>query len=440
MGTKRVLIVTPHFPPVNAPDMQRVRMSLPHFEEFGWTPFVLAVAPTDSENVEPLLCGAIPADVTVERVRSLPASLTRLFGVGNIALRALPYLYRAGCRLIEEHQIDLVFFSTTMFFAMPLGRLWKRKYRVPYVLDFQDPWVTDYYETHPEAQPPAKYGMARRLHAILEPWTVKEADGLLAVSSDYIDALQTRYASVKSAPAATLPFGASPSDLEVIESHPQPNRHFSKSDGQKHGVYVGVVGDVMSTALNILFEAFKLGIEWTPSLFGSSHLHFIGTDYAPAGRARKTVEPIAARVGVADRVSEDTTRAPYFEALQLLKDADFLIVVGSNDPGYTASKIYPYIMARKPLLAVVHEKSTVVKVINDTRAGSVVTFPSSPTAEDIQRLSRLAAESWRAILVALPYEPQTNWQQFERYTAREMTRQQCDLFDRVIARRERAAA
>ena len=65
---KRVLVVSPHFPPMNAPDMQRVRMSLPHFEEFGWRPYVLAAEATGSDVLEPLLLRTLPPDVRVERV------------------------------------------------------------------------------------------------------------------------------------------------------------------------------------------------------------------------------------------------------------------------------------------------------------------------------------------------------------------------------------
>ena len=47
----RVLIVSPHFPPVNAPDHQRVRMSLPYLGEFGWEGHVLTVAPEFVERM-----------------------------------------------------------------------------------------------------------------------------------------------------------------------------------------------------------------------------------------------------------------------------------------------------------------------------------------------------------------------------------------------------
>ena len=50
MTTRRLLIVSPHFPPVNTPDMQRVRMLLPFFRPNGWRVEVLAV---EAERVTP---------------------------------------------------------------------------------------------------------------------------------------------------------------------------------------------------------------------------------------------------------------------------------------------------------------------------------------------------------------------------------------------------
>src|SRR5436190_1404021 len=129
----RVLIVSPHFPPVDAADMQRVRVSLPYFREYGWEPYVLAVAPDRDDTLEPLFLETLDDTVKVERVRAIPRSITRWFGIGNVALRSLPFLYLAGSRLIKRHRIDLVYFSTTMFLAMPLGRLWRVRFGIPYV-------------------------------------------------------------------------------------------------------------------------------------------------------------------------------------------------------------------------------------------------------------------------------------------------------------------
>src|SRR5689334_19185446 len=132
---RRVLIVSPHFPPTSAPDMHRVRVSLPFFEENGWKPFVLAVKPEALEMpVDPLLAEALPSNVPVVRTAAIPARWTRRLGFSSVAFRAFAELYRHGVRIIRDQNIDLVYLSTTAFPLMVLGRLWKARLGVPYVL------------------------------------------------------------------------------------------------------------------------------------------------------------------------------------------------------------------------------------------------------------------------------------------------------------------
>ena len=423
---RRLLIVSPHFPPVNAPDMQRVRMSLPFFRESGWEPMVLAVEPEGTESLDPLLSATLPADVPIERVPSLPPGLTRPLGVGNVALRSLPWLYRAGSNLIKRRQIDLVYFSTTMFLSMPLGRVWRRRFGVPFVLDIQDPWLSDYYETHPDAAPPRKYAAAHRLHATLEPWTMKKVGGLIAVSDAYIATLRRRYPWIREDCCARIPFAASENDVAYVQKHPQKNTVFSRTPGTTHGVYIGRGGDDIAPALRILFSAVNR-IRGTESGLSEPLLHFVGTDYATDSRARKTVEPIAAEAGGPLKVFERTSRIPYFEALQVMQDADFLVLVGSDDPQYTASKVYPYLLSGKPIVAVVHEKSGLVPLLRSTGA-VVVTFGSNGSDAPIEQLSHELAQMLRRLPFTLNLSPEAA----DACSAREMTRAQCSVFDRVL--------
>src|SRR2546423_1751068 len=192
---KKVLIVSPHFPPLSTPDMHRVRMSSPFFAEFGWQPFVLAVKPDyiDRER-DSLLLESLPPTLPVKHVRAVPVSWTRKIGLSDLGLRALPYLYRAGCELIDRHKIDLVYFSTTVFTTMPLGHVWERQFGIPYVLDLQDPWTGDYYEKKAKAERPPKYRLSRHLHRRLESWTMRRVGGVIAVSESYHTSLRQRYA------------------------------------------------------------------------------------------------------------------------------------------------------------------------------------------------------------------------------------------------------
>ena len=121
---------------------------------------------------------------------------------------------------------------------------------------------------------------------------------------------------------------------------------------------------------------------------------------------------------------------PYFEALQLLKDANLVVVIGSDDAQYTASKIYPCVLAQKALVAVVHEASSVGPLLTRLRAGEVVTF--SPSAAALAAATDACVESVERLFDAGLAPPPTDWAAFEPFTAREMTRRQCALFDAVV--------
>ena len=429
---RNLLIVCPNFAPSNTPDQHRVRISLPYLEQLGWRPIVLAVDPSFVEASEdPLLLQSVPGETPVYRVNAFDQRRTRAFGLGNLGLRSLPFILRRGKELIKEHAIDLVYFSTTVFAVMPAGRIWRESLGVPYVLDIQDPWLSTYREGKPKSERPPKYWFSHTLDKILEPWTMRKVSGLTVVSGAYAETLRSRYPWITEHDCLTLPFGANEKDAEVAKSIYDANRFFDRGDGFIHGVYVGRAGRDMDVSLSVLFDAFKAGLKEAPDLFSRVRLHFIGTDYAPPDKARQWVLPIAARQGVAAFVTEEPNRVAYFNALTLLNDADFLLVPGSDDPQYTASKIYPYILSRKPLLAVFHEASSVVSVLRQTHAGEVMTFTG---ASDLGQLSEKTSQVWRNLLERIPFSPATDWQAFEPFTAREMSRELCRFFDGVVER------
>ncbi|RZL26907.1 MAG: hypothetical protein EOO96_22520, partial [Pedobacter sp.] len=60
----KVLIISPYFPPTNAADSHRIRMSLPHFKKFGWDVEVVTVNERYSDLIkDDLLEQSIPKDI-----------------------------------------------------------------------------------------------------------------------------------------------------------------------------------------------------------------------------------------------------------------------------------------------------------------------------------------------------------------------------------------
>jgi hypothetical protein len=194
--------------------------------------------------------------------------------------------------------------------------------------------------------------------------------------------------------------------------------------------YVGRGGPDMIAALRALFTAVRKGREQSPDLYQRLRMHFVGTTYAPNAAGKYQVLPIAKECGVQDIVEESPGRVQHLDAIQILLDSDALIVLGSEAPHYTASKLFPYILAAKPLLAVFHEESSGVRLLDETRAGKAITFsatrpPLSVVAEIQAALQRLLAAPAGAV-------PPTDWKKFEPFTARAVTARLAEVFDRTV--------
>ncbi|MDF1734035.1 MAG: glycosyltransferase [Minwuia sp.] len=421
---KRVLCISPHFPPVNAADMHRLRQSLPWMRANGWEPVVFAVDPADCETAsDPLLLRTIPDDVEVHHVRAFSPRLTRKVGLGNLGFRCWLQLRRAVDAYLSRHRVDLIFFTTTVFTAIAHGPHWKRKFGVPFVVDLQDPWRNDYYLSLPREKRPRKFAFDYWQKSRLEARTMPEAAGVLAVSEPYIRTVQERYPALRGRPELTLPFAAALGDMDIARTLPEVRTGASGGTSQVVVRYVGRGGPDMAKALTILFRALRR------ETFSRLRFEFYGTSYARAGHGVRTILPVAVQEGVADQVREIPDRLPYFVSLRHLLDADALVIIGSDDAAYTASKVYPYALAGRPLLSIFHESSTAAEFVRNTNAGTVATFGTGDDREN-------AVDCAYRALSAMVLDPPTvvlDQQAFAPFTAEMMTRRLCHLFETSIA-------
>jgi hypothetical protein len=312
---------------------------------------------------------------------------------------------------------------------MLLGPLWKKKYGVPYAVDYQDPWVLD-PSREQLALPGLKARLSRALDRRLEPLALRPVSQIVSVSPSYADMLRRRYRFLSPEQFTVLPFGAPEADFSVVRVQHVPQGAYPPDDGYRHWVYCGRGGKDLGFALRAFFLALAEARRQAPVTWNRLRVHFIGTQYAAAQNAPKAIERLAADCGVGDLVVEKTGRIGYLESLRCLLDAEALIVPGSEDPGYTASKIYPCILAKKPLLAVFHEGSSVCRVLRETGGGELVTFSGRETSEAVAaQISQRWFQRWPIAART------TDWKAFSRYSARAMTRTLCGVFDRSIARR-----
>lgn len=432
---RRVLIVSPSFPPMNTPDLQRARMSLPYYRDYGWEPIVLTVDPAAQDGSrEEALLSTVPGDVPLHRCGALSLRWSRCLGLGNLGLRSWFPLLLAGARIIKREKIALVFLTNTQFVTFTLGRIWLRWLGVPYVIDLQDPWRTDYYERTGSRQPPGgwKYQAARFQAWLLEGWSFRRVGALMSVSQPYLDDLRQRYSWFQRVPTEVVRFGASEADLAAARALPSLTDDSGTTPGSLRFVYTGAAGPIMHPALNVLFGGLRLFREQRPSEAARLRFEFLGTSYAPPGKGIATVKPLAEEFGLGDQVTEVPHRLGHLQCLQLQAAADVLLLLGSSDLAYSPSKIYPYYVSGRPMLAVVFKTSYLETIIGELSCAVVVSFEEKGARDEAHEK---LCDFFSQALAGFPAGslPPRNDALFQReYLARTLTGRQCALFNAAV--------
>ncbi len=335
--------------------------------------------------------------------------------MNGLAQRSFVPLYKKGSELLASGRFDLVFFSTTEFLLHGLGPLWLRRWGVPFCIDFQDPWVNDYYRQNPHIVPPGgrfKYAVIDKLHRLAEPAVVRRCSGFLSVSPAYIPMLQQRYGdSVAHQPQLVAGFPGEPDEMTGL-ARPQPQ--VETANAIKTWRYIGRGGPDMAFAASAFFGAWRMAIAQGLLLPETVRFEAIGTSYAIGGRGEKTLAPLAVQAGLQACVAETPERLGYSDMLRALLVSDALVVFGSDDPAYTASKIYPYLLAGRPLLAIFHEDSSVVQLIRDVGGAVCVSFNEKTTQD---ALATAINDAWFT-RVGYGHTMPMDYVAFEPYTAR----------------------
>ena len=399
---RRVLMISPHFPPDSTAATHRVRLLAPHLPAYGWQPTVLTVDPRDYEGrLDPDLLASVPPDVKVVRTRAWPADVSRLAGVGDLGLRAFAGLWRGAADLMADARFDAVFITIYPAYPAMLGPLLKRRFPFTFVLDYQDPWVGEWGRSAgPLAggQPDLKSRVSRFVASRLEPYALRAADAVTAVSSATYEQALERTPDARPRRCAELPIGWDARDLERAGDGPST----FPDDGLIHLSYVGTLLPTGFDTLRAVLAAVAELRASDPDAF-KLRLHFFGTSNQRTSDAPLRVMPVAAEYGLSDVVTERASRLDYFEALRVLRDSTAVLLLGSRERHYTPSKVFPALIARRPVFAVFHDASNATDLLR--RIGHPPTV-RLVTYGDTTPPSRTAIASELSALAAQPcYDP-----------------------------------
>jgi glycosyltransferase involved in cell wall biosynthesis len=400
---RRVLFLTYYFPPSGGPGVQRALKFAKYFPEFGWQPTVLTVNPEDASypDRDESLLDEIPPDVRVEPTRAwdpyavyarlLGKTKSETVGVGSFGesgkswkqqvakwVRAnlfipdarvgwVPFAVNKGREILRATPHDALLTTGPPHSTHLAGLMLSRQFNLPWVADFRDPW-TDIDFAH---QLPTTW-LARTVDAALERKVLRRASAVTVVSPTWKRGLEERV----------------PGRYQVIWNGFDPADFPSAEAGeQQEQFYITYVGS-LNAARNpeALWQALRtLG---APSQMPELRVRFIGS-VDPSVLAR------AQSLGL-ESIIQIQPYVPHAEAVREMQQSSILLLLINDVPnqqGIIPGKVYEYLAAARPVLAIGPPAGDSAAVLSRTGGGQMIGYED---VEGVRAYVERHYAAWRA--------------------------------------------
>lgn len=384
---RHALFIAFHYPPeASSSGVLRTLKYSRFLPEFGWR--VSVVAPdADAYDVrDPGLEAQIPSDVAVVRTRFV--NMKRLLSYrgiypGFVALPDVwigwwPWAVRAARQLVADDPIDVIYSTSPHATAHLIARHIAKNTGKPWVADFRDPWIEDPPEPGTPNGP-----VYRTINRWLERDVVRRSAAVVASTAHLRDLLRERY---REEPRDKFHFIANGYDEGDFSGLPPRTNRLST---RLCIVHAGSINADFRDPRPVFASLARL-IAAGHLRVGECEVRFIGP--GNYGESADVTSAIAA-AGLAKSVTF-VARVPYDQSLQELAAADVLLLLQASDDtvGLVPAKLYEYLRAGKPVLALVRT-GAVTEIMEQTHGGWAVD-PRNDAALDVAIIDAVAA--WRA--------------------------------------------
>jgi glycosyltransferase involved in cell wall biosynthesis len=442
---KRLLLIAYFFPPLGGGGCQRTLKLVRYLEPAGWNSAVVTTKDPDYWILDPTLLEEIPASCEVVRVGAFTSQrLLRLLRGAGVRLEegqgernagafralrrfqqlvAIPDGYRAWSRAAERAAssriarggIDAIWTTSSPESAHLTGLALKRRFSLPWVADFRDPWVG-----RVTYAPPTTWHDRR--HRALEAAVVSQADRVSVVSEAMAVRYRERYPALAPERFIVLPNGYDPDDWARAAGL-APSA-VSAADADRGRFVVLHAGQLAHRpTVGALLAAARQLVEEVPTRRATLRLRFMGGN---EGLDAATVE----RAGLGGVVELIPSRS-HLEALAAMKRAGALVLLGHGgdaDSQLYTGKIYEYLTSGRPVIGIL-DPGPASDLI--ARSGQGISSPPGD-ADGVLNALRSPLEAWERGEGALGFPLPAIAGAWERRT---MARRAAELLDSLVSRR-----
>jgi len=434
---KKVLIISYYWPPAGGPGSQRAVKFAKYLPLFGWQPLIFTVKKGEYSYWDPSLETDIHPDLKVFKSASFePFQLfKKLSGLDSSARLPVGHLTQSNQslknkifnwiranifipdarigwlpsavlklnRLIKQEQIHLIFTTSPPHSLQLIGRHLKKKYQLPWVADFRDPWTDiQYYQVFKRSK------FAQKIDRALEKSVLLTSDHLTTVSQTVSEGFIRKVSDANlQKKIAILPNGFDPEDFPVQSS---------KTGGYFTILHTGNLNATQNP--ENFWKSIRAILESDPSLRQSIRIKLIGN-------AAKDIQQAVLRNQLQEIV-EFQSFIPHSEIVKQVQQADLLLSVIPNVPdnkGIVLSKNFEYIGSGKPILIIGPVDSDIAKIIRSFSNSKTCGYQD---AAGCSSFIRQTLQYWQSGNIQL-ISPADR----EKFSRSHLTRELAGIFDRL---------
>ncbi|HJW76370.1 MAG TPA: glycosyltransferase, partial [Thermoleophilia bacterium] len=378
---RKLLMVANYFPPMASGGNARQLRFIRYLPEFGWEPVVLSArcrGPVPDPPGVRIVRAAAPSPEPLYALgRSLPRlgtearRLSRSGGAGtrdgeppgagpgggdergqvrwpfHFSRRGLiedwlfvpdPYVgwivpgVLRGRRLLREERFDAIFSSYPRGSTQLIASRLAHDSGLPWLVDYRDPWPTHQFRRFPTP-------LHRWAHFSLERLALRHADEATACNEPIADDLRRRYPAL--APR-----------VHVLSNGYDPNDDIAPVELPPTSFWLVHTGRLFSRA-----QIVRRLLDAMAALPGDVGLLFVGV-------TTPFLRSYAAELGILDRVRVEPF-VPHAVARGYQRAADALLVITGEAPESLSSKIFEYLAAGRPIVAITPPDSAAARLLAD---------------------------------------------------------------------------
>ncbi len=402
---RKILFISYYFPPVSGGGVQRSLKFVKYLPSFGWDPVVLAAKNSMVRYHDETLLRDLPQGVSVHRVSrfsllpfvdGLRSNEKRnydkngkpvIFKSGNLFFRPfacavnrlydfarymannflyvpdehigwLPGAVLKGLFLAKINKVKNIYATGDPWTSFLAAFIISKLTNIPYVIDFRDPWTLDPYYESP--------GIIHRwLSDKLERLCVRYAQKVLFTCEKCMMTYQAKYRNEPQDKFATITHGYEPDDFKGI----------SKLKFDKFTIsFIGTLYPRYSSGLDAFFNSICGILEKNPELREKLQINFFGI-------TRNLIEHYLEKYKVRDIVKIGGYLS-HKESVRHMMSASLLLILGAEHGVQIPGKIFEYLAARRPILAIMPFKGDIAFIVKNMSAGIVV---DPQNVEDVEK-------------------------------------------------------